>query len=103
MKVYPHKNITFKPTLLYCSTYETIKLVNHSDTPIYFKFGPDVTKAFRIYPKIGLIEPKAFCIVGLEFTPTEYKTYKSNVSISLNDMPGSSNIKLSLTGTCTQP
>jgi len=55
MKVFPNKNVNFKPTLRNCSTYESIKLVNHSDTPIYFKFGPDATKAFRIYPRIGLI------------------------------------------------
>ena len=103
MKVFPSKNITFKPSLINCSTYESIKLANHSDTPIYFKFGPDVTKAFRIYPRIGLIEPKGFCIVGIEFTPSDYKTYKSTVSITLNDMPGSSNVKLHLTGICTQP
>ena len=103
MKIYPNKNISFKPSLKNCSTYESIRLVNHSDTPIYFKFGPDASKAFRIYPKIGLIEPKGFCLIGLEFTPSDYKTYKSTVSISLNDMPGSNNIKLHLTGICTEP
>lgn len=103
MKVSPSKGVVFKPCFINDSVYDTIKLSNPSDTPIYFKIGPEPTKAFRVYPKIGLIEPKSFCIVGIQFTPKQYKTYKSNLSIILNDMPGASNIKLPLLGICTSP
>jgi hypothetical protein len=54
-----------KPTLLNTSAYDSFELTNQSDTPIYFRMGHDVNKAFRFYPKIGLIEPKSFAIVGV--------------------------------------
>jgi hypothetical protein len=38
----------------------------------------------------------------LEFSPSEYKLYKSSISISLNDLPGAG-AKLSLLGICTEP
>lgn len=37
VKVNPPKGILFKPCLINDSTYETAKLSNPSDTPIYFK------------------------------------------------------------------
>lgn len=54
-----------KPALLNTSVYDSFELTNQSDTPIYFRMGSDVTKAFRFYPKIGLIEPKSFAIVSV--------------------------------------
>lgn len=55
VKTNPPKGVLFKPCLINDSTCETIKLSNPSDTPIYFKVGAEMTKAFRFYPKIGLI------------------------------------------------
>jgi hypothetical protein len=55
VKVNPPKGVVFKPCLINDSTYETAKLSNPSDTPIYFKIGAEPSKAFRFYPKIGLI------------------------------------------------
>jgi hypothetical protein len=52
------------------STYESFQLINQSDTPIYYRMGHDTNKAFRFFPKIGLIEPKGFAIVAVEFTPS---------------------------------
>jgi hypothetical protein len=40
--------------------------------------------------------------VALEFSPQEYKIYQSNISIQLNDIPGSG-AKLTLIGACTEP
>jgi hypothetical protein len=65
VKVNPPKGILFKPCLINDSTYETAKLSNPSDTPIYFKVSAEPSKAFRFYPKIGLIEPKSFCIIAI--------------------------------------
>lgn len=101
MKILPPK-VTFKPCLKNHSVYDSIQLVNQSDTPIYFKIGQDPHKVFKAFPRIGLIEPKGFSIVALEFSPKEYKLYKSNISISLNDIPGSG-AKLTLMGICTEP
>ena len=103
MKVHPSRGLAFKPCLKNDSVYESIRLSNPSDTPVYFKIGPEPTKAFRVFPKIGLIEPKSFCVVAIEFSPSEYKTYKSMLNITLNDMPGSSNVKVPLLGICTSP
>ena len=69
LKILPAKGLIFKPASINSSVYDTIKLMNPSDTAIYFKIDKEPTKAFRAFPKIGLIEPKSFCIVGLEFTP----------------------------------
>jgi len=80
--------------------YDSVELVNQSDTPIYFKFGQDPQRVFKAYPRIGLIEPKGFSIVALEFNPKEYKLYQSSISILLNDIPGSG-AKLTLIGACT--
>lgn len=49
-----------------------------------------------------MINPKGFAIVAVQFTPTEYKTYTSNVSVHLNDMPGA-NSKITFIGICTSP
>jgi hypothetical protein len=28
-----------------------------------------MSKAFRFFPRIGLIDPKNFCLIAIEFTP----------------------------------
>jgi hypothetical protein len=65
MKIFPNNKITFKPALINTSTYDSIQLVNQSDTPIYFKMGQDLSKAFKFFPRIGLIQPKSFSIVAI--------------------------------------
>ena len=102
MKILPSNKITIKPTLLNTSVYDSFELVNQSDTPIYYRMGQDINKVFKFFPKIGLIQPKSFAIIAVEFTPTEYKIYTSIVSVHLNDMPGA-NTKIVLVGTCTSP
>ena len=68
MKMLPQR-VTFKPCLKNHSVYDSVELVNQSDTPIYYKFGQDPLRVFKAYPKIGLIEPKGFAIIALEFSP----------------------------------
>lgn len=65
MKIIPSNKIVMKPALLNTSVYDSFELINQSDTPIYFRMGGDITKSFRFYPKIGLIEPKSFAIVSV--------------------------------------
>lgn len=55
MKVFPSNIITMKPALLNTSVYDSFELNNQSDTPIYYRMGHDANKAFRFFPKIGLI------------------------------------------------
>ena len=54
LKINPPK-VTFKPCLKGHSVYDSIELINQSDTPVFFKIGPDPNRVFRTYPKIGLI------------------------------------------------
>ena len=65
MKVFPSNKITMKPALLNTSAYDSFSVINQSDTPIYYRMGHDINKAFRFFPKIGLIEPKGFAIVAV--------------------------------------
>jgi hypothetical protein len=60
----PHK-VVFKPCLLNNSVYDSVALVNQSDTPVFFKFGQDQQRVFKAFPKIGLIDPKGFAVVAL--------------------------------------
>lgn len=102
MKIHPSSKITLKPTLLHTSVYDSFLLTNQSDTPIYYRMGHDSNKVFKFYPKIGMIQPKSFTIIMVEFTPGEYKKYTSNINVYLNDMPGAGS-KITLIGICTQP
>lgn len=63
MKVFPSKNVVFPPSKVGESTYQTVELINDSDTPTYFKVSSDVNKIFRVFPKAGLIEGKSFQIL----------------------------------------
>ena len=65
VKVSPSNGVVMKPCLINESSYDTVKLSNPSDTPIQFRVGAEMSKSFRFYPKIGVIEPKSFCIVGV--------------------------------------
>jgi hypothetical protein len=54
MKILPQK-VTFKPCLTGHSAYDSVQLVNASDTPIFFKLAQDPLRVFRAFPRIGLI------------------------------------------------
>jgi hypothetical protein len=69
VKIHPPRGVLFKPCTINSSTYETVRISNPSDTPIYFKIGAEMSKAFRFFPKIGLIDQKNFCLIVIEFTP----------------------------------
>lgn len=68
-KFLPSKNVVFPPCGPGESVYQTIKIMNTSDTPVFYKMIPDPSKVFRIYPLIGLIPEKSFALVCFEFNP----------------------------------
>lgn len=69
VKFLPTKNVVFPPCGPGESVYQTIKIMNTSDTPVFFKMLPDPSKVFRIFPLIGLIQGKSFALVCFEFSP----------------------------------
>jgi hypothetical protein len=102
MELRPSKSVIFAPCKPQESTYQTVELVNLSDTPTYFKITGDVHRIFRVYPKAGLIEGKSFAILTIEFTPTEYKLYNNLMVIHLNNSSGNP-LQLHLSGMCSEP
>ena len=102
MSLHPSKNLLFAPCKVGESTYQTVQLVNNSDTLTYFKVGIDVTKVFRAFPKAGLIEGKSFQILIFEFSPKNYKSYSTNLLIHLNGSNGNP-LQVQLNGTCPEP
>jgi len=100
--VYPTNKIYFKPCAPNENVFTTVQLVNRTDTPIYYKFGYDVNKAFRVYPPCGLIEGKSFNLISFEFSPKEAKTYAHAISCTLNHNM-SDQIHFKLFGFCFEP
>ena len=54
LKIVPPR-VVFKPCLKGHSVYDSVELINQSDTPVFFKIGADSNRVFRSYPRIGLI------------------------------------------------
>jgi hypothetical protein len=69
VKFLPTKSVVFPPCGPGESVYQTIKIMNTSDTPVFFKMLPDPSKVFRIFPLIGLIQGKSFALICFEFSP----------------------------------
>lgn len=84
MELTPEKEVIFTPSSIYQSSYQSLTIRNHSDTPLYFKFLNDISNVFRVYPKCGLIQPKAFNLICLEFCPKEVNVYKFPLKVVFN-------------------
>lgn len=69
VKFLPNKNVNFPPCGPGESVYQTMKIMNTSDTPVFFKMMADPAKVFRVYPLMGLIQGKSFALVCFEFNP----------------------------------
>ena len=75
---------------------------NLSDTPSYYKFSPDLSKTFKVYPKCGLVEGQGFVILTIEFNPKEFIAY--NVVLNCYSNHNASNsLKLNVHGYCSEP
>ena len=101
-EVTPKKELNFAYTSVNESQYNTFTIKNTTDTPLYFKFIPDVSNVFRVYPKTGIIEPKEFMLINCEFNPKEPNIYKHPLKIIFNH--DSNNMyNLNLQGVCCDP
>jgi len=98
----PSKELVFQPSTLNQSVFQTISIKNKSDTPLYYKFMNDVSNVFRVFPKLGLIEPRSFNLILVEFSPKEVKPYAFPLKIIFNHDLHSMHTLL-LYGLCCDP
>ena len=98
----PKKEIFFPPTSINQSLYQTLKIENKNDTPLFYKINPDPQNIFRVHNKYGLIASKSFHLICLEFSPKDTTVYRFPLQIIFNH--DSSNTKtIMLNGLCTDP
>jgi len=84
VELIPNKELIFQPSTLNQSMFHTLTVKNKSDTPLYYKFMTDISNVFRIYPKLGLIPPKSFNLILIEFCPKEIKSYSFPLKVVFN-------------------
>jgi hypothetical protein len=102
IKLNPSSQLVFPSCGPNESVYQTIQLVNTSDTPAYYKVAQDPTQTFKVYPHVGLIQGKAFGLVCLQFNPKAPRDYNFVAQFVFNHNP--SNVqKVSLVGHCYEP
>jgi hypothetical protein len=102
MEVVPSKEIIFTPCSINQSAYESLTIKNYSDTPLYYKFTQDVSNIFRVHPICGLVPPKSFNLVMVEFCPKQINVYKHQLKIVFNhDLQSTKQINLH--GMCVDP
>ena len=98
----PKKEIYFPPTSIHQSLYQTLKIENKNDTPLFYKINPDPQNIFRVHNKYGLISSKSFHLICLEFSPKDTTVYRFPLHIIFNH--DSTNTKtIMLNGLCTDP
>ena len=98
----PKKEMFFPPTTVNQSLYQTLKIENKNDTPLFYKISPDPLGIFRVYCKYGLIPSKSFHLICVEFSPKETTVYRFPLRIIFNH--DSQNMKtIMLNGLCTDP
>ena len=98
----PKKEMFFPPTTINQSLYQTLKIQNKNDTPLFYKISPDPLGIFRVHCKYGLIPSKSFHLICIEFSPKETTVYRFPLRIVFNH--DSQNMKtIMLNGLCTDP
>ena len=98
----PKKEMFFPPTTINQSLYQTLKVENKNDTPLFYKISPDPLGIFRVHNKYGLIPSKSFHLICVEFSPKEATVYRFPLRIIFNH--DSQNMKtVMLNGLCTDP
>ena len=98
----PKKEIFFPPTSIHQSLYQTLKIENKNDTPLFYKITPDPQNIFRVHNKYGLIPSKSFHLICLEFSPKDTTVYRFPLHIIFNhDVSNTKTIMLN--GLCTDP
>ena len=98
----PKKEIFFPSTSINQPQYQTFKIINRSDTPLFYAFSPDPNQVFRVARKYGLIPANQFHLILIEFCPKETTTYRYPLRVILNH--DASNVKhIVLNGFCVDP
>ena len=98
----PKKEMFFPPTTINQSLYQTLKIENKNDTPLFYKISPEPLGIFRVHSKYGLIPSKSFHLICIEFSPKETTVYRFPLRIIFNH--DSQNMKtIMLNGLCTDP
>ena len=100
--LFPNDVVIFPPCAINESVYQSVELINKTDTPTYYKFSPDVNKTFRMFPPCGIVEGKSFSIIILEFNPKSSKVYNQNLACSLNHNMGHL-LHINVFGYCSDP
>ncbi|EAR97146.2 MSP (major sperm protein) domain protein (macronuclear) [Tetrahymena thermophila SB210] len=98
----PSSKVYFKSCRVGEVSYQSVELQNQGDTPVYFRVQKDPSSIYNVYPQVGLIQPKQFILLVIQFAPQKAKKYEYSINIVLNH--NNSNIKpLSLYGFCSEP
>ena len=98
----PKKEMFFPPTTINQSLYQTLKIENKNDTPLFYKISPDPLGIFRVHCKHGLIPSNSFHLICIEFSPKDTTVYRFPLRIVFNH--DSQNMKIvMLNGLCTDP
>ena len=68
---------SFPPsTSLNQSLYQSLKIQNKNDTPIFYKIRQDILNTFRVHNKYSLIPANFFHLICLEFSPKDTIVYR---------------------------
>jgi hypothetical protein len=84
VKISPSNKVIFPPAGVNESVYQTVQIVNTSDTPVYFKILQDPTKTFRAFPPISIINGKSFSLICFEFQPKQARFFNFTAQCIFN-------------------
>ena len=98
----PKKEIFFPPTSINQSLYQSLKIKNKSDTPLFYKIKQDPQNIFRVHNKYGLIPANSFHLICLEFSPKDTTVYRYPLNIEFNHDVSNTKV-IMLNGLCTDP
>ena len=98
----PKKEIFFPPTSINQSLYQSLKIQNKNDTPLFYKIRQDPLNIFRVHNKYGLIPANSFHLICLEFSPKDTTVYRFPLHIEFNHDVSNTKV-IMLNGLCTDP
>ena len=98
----PKKEIYFPPTSINQSLYQSLKIQNKNDTPLFYKIRQDPFGIFRVHNKYGLIPANSFHLICLEFSPKDTTVYRFPLHIEFNHDTSNTKV-IMLNGLCTDP
>mmetsp|Transcript_34250 Transcript_34250/g.25313 ORF Transcript_34250/g.25313 Transcript_34250/m.25313 type:complete len:81 (+) Transcript_34250:505-747(+) len=75
VQISPSNRVAFGPCCVNEAQYQSVQILNTSDTPVYYRLLQDPSNTFRAFPTIGMIGGKSFGIVCFEFQPKSPRFY----------------------------